>query len=64
MDDDLDHDDGQEEDDPPASLRVVVLEDAGDPLLPVHRTVGQHAVLCLLVQFIIDIDLNLSLFIV
>ena len=64
MDDDLDHDDGQEEDDPPASLRVVVLEDAGDPLLPVHSTVGQHAVLCLLVQFIIDIDLNLSLFIV
>ena len=48
MDDDLDHDDGQEEDDPPASLRVVVLEDAGDPLLPVHCAVGHHAVLSVL----------------
>ena len=48
MDDDLDHDDGQDEYDPPASLWVVVLEDAGDPPLPVHGAVGHNAVLSLL----------------
>ena len=48
MDDDLDHDDSQEQDHPPASLWVVVLEDAGDPLLPVHCAVGHHAVLSVL----------------
>ena len=48
VDDDLDHDDGQDEYDPPASLWVVVLEDAGDPPLPVHGAVGHNAVLSLL----------------
>ena len=50
MDDDLDHDDSQEQNHAPASLWVVVLEDAGDPLFPVHGAVGHHTVLCLLIS--------------
>ena len=38
----LDEDDWEEEDEPPAALRVVVLEDAGDPPLAVHGA-GRHA---------------------
>ena len=44
----LDEDDWEEEDEPPAALRVVVLEDAGYPLFPVHSAVGHHTVLCVL----------------
>ena len=38
----LDEDDWEEEDEPPAALGVVVLEDAGDPPLAVHGA-GRHA---------------------
>ena len=48
MDDDLDQHHGKEEDDAPAALRVVVLEDARYPPLPVHRTAGHHTVLSVL----------------
>ena len=45
MEDDLDQEDDQEQHEAPASFGVVVLEDAGDPPLPVHAGVGHHAVL-------------------
>ena len=45
MENDLYYDSHQQQDDAPASLRVIMLEDAGNPPLPVRGTVGYHTII-------------------
>ena len=46
--DDLDQEHHQEEHQAPATLRVIMLEDARNAPLPVHTGIGHHTVLSLL----------------